>query len=109
MFLPIVCLCGEIQFVHNQDSSDEEDDELENHDDGSYGRHTGGKTTRNGLTSATLSVRLMPCILVTLHKTPCKTNFCSFLFMILPKIINNFLHHYAYTSSFTIHFPIISH
>ncbi|KAK0081669.1 hypothetical protein PV326_007554 [Microctonus aethiopoides] len=59
------------------DSSDEEDDELENHDDGSYGRHTGGKTTRNGLTSATLSVRLMPCILITPHKNPAKIIFHS--------------------------------
>lgn len=43
-----------------QNSSGEEDedpDDIDNQEDGSLGRH-GGQTTRNGLTSATLSVRV---------------------------------------------------
>ncbi|XP_034940738.1 kinesin-like protein KIF2A isoform X2 [Chelonus insularis] len=43
--------------TRSRDSSDEEDDaadDLDNQEDGSLGRH-GGHTTRNGLTSATLS------------------------------------------------------
>lgn len=58
-----------------QDSSGEEDedaDELETQDDSSIGFH-GSQTTRNGLASATLSVRVTPRILVTRTKKEKKT------------------------------------
>lgn len=54
-------------YYTSKDSSgddDEDPDDMDNMDDGLVGRY-GNQTTRNGVTSATLSVRNIPCNLVT--------------------------------------------
>ena len=63
----MIAICGK-----EPDSSAEEDegvDESENQEEGSLGRH-GGHTTRNGLASATLPVRVTSRLSVTRTNLP---------------------------------------
>lgn len=62
------------EWKKHQDSSGEEDegvDEYENQDEGSLGRTAAHQTTRNGLSSATLPVRVTSRLSVT--RTPKNT------------------------------------